>query len=80
SIYTKENDLFFSNNGVEKRLTNDKDEEKNPTFSPDSNYVAFTKNNNLYSINLASGKITQLTTDGNFTTLNGYASWVYYEE
>ncbi|SJZ35143.1 S9 family peptidase [Sediminibacterium ginsengisoli] len=79
-IVFKDNDLFFIQNGTEKRLTNDKDEEKNATFSPDSNYVAYTKNNNLYTYNLAAGKETQLTTDGTATTLNGYASWVYFEE
>ena len=80
SVTVKENDLFYTEKGVEKRLTNDKDEEKNPIFSPDSNYIGYTKNNNLYTYNLVTGKETQLTTDGNATTLNGYASWVYYEE
>lgn len=80
TIISKENDLYYLNNGSEKRLTNDKDEEKNPTFSPDSTYIAYTKNNNLYTCNLISGKETRLTTDGSDTILNGYASWVYYEE
>lgn len=80
SIMVRDNDLVYRNNGVEKKITNDKDEEKNPTFSPDSTYVAYTKNNNLYTYNLVTNKETQLTTDGTGTTLNGYASWVYYEE
>ncbi len=80
SVVYKSNDLFYRSNGIEKRLTNDKDEEKNPTFSPDSNYIAYTRNNNLFTYNLTSGKENQLTTDGSFTTLNGYASWVYWEE
>ncbi|MDE3235191.1 MAG: S9 family peptidase [Bacteroidota bacterium] len=80
SVYVKNNDIFLKKNGVEKKLTNDEAEEKNPTFSPDSNYIAYTKNNNLYTYNLSTGKEKQLTTDGNATTLNGYASWVYYEE
>ncbi|MBC7720708.1 MAG: DPP IV N-terminal domain-containing protein, partial [Pedobacter sp.] len=80
SVYTKDNDLFLRKNGEEKRLTNDKAEEKNATFSPDSNYIGYTKNNNLYTYNFAAGKETQLTTDGSFTSLNGFASWVYYEE
>ena len=80
SIISKDNDLFVKAGGVEKRITNDKAEEKNPMFSPDSNYVAFTRNNNLFTVNLATGKENQLTTDGTATTLNGYASWVYFEE
>jgi dipeptidyl-peptidase 4 len=42
--------------------------------------VAFTRNNNLYTINLATKKETQLTNDGTDVILNGYASWVYFEE
>ncbi|GAC1442177.1 MAG: S9 family peptidase [Sediminibacterium sp.] len=80
SVVVKDNDLFYRENGMEKRLTNDKEEEKNPVFSPDSNYIGYTKHNDLYTYNLLTGKETQLTTDGNSTTLNGYASWVYYEE
>ena len=33
-------------------------------MSPDGNYVAFTKNNDLYSINLQTKKLTRLTEDG----------------
>jgi dipeptidyl-peptidase-4 len=53
----------------------------NITFSPDKKWAAFTKkDNNLYLFNVADGKETQLTTDGSSTVLNGYSSWVYYEE
>lgn len=52
----------------------------NPTFSPDSSKVAYTKGNDLYVVDLASGKETRLTFDGSETVLNGYASWIYYEE
>jgi dipeptidyl-peptidase 4 len=53
----------------------------NITFSPDKKWAAYTKkDNNLYVMNVASGKESQLTTDGTATVLNGYASWVYYEE
>ena len=79
-IIEKDNDIFYKLGNDERRLTNDKAEEKNPTFSPDSNFVAYTKNNNLYTYNLTTNKENQLTTDGTATTLNGYASWVYFEE
>jgi dipeptidyl-peptidase 4 len=53
----------------------------NITFSPDKKWAAYTKkDNNLYIYNVAASKETQLTTDGSATILNGYASWVYYEE
>ncbi|MBS4063392.1 MAG: DPP IV N-terminal domain-containing protein [Chitinophagaceae bacterium] len=79
-IISKNNDLYLKMANEETRLTNNKDFEKNPTLSPDNQYVAFTRNNNLYTINLASKKETQLTFDGTDVILNGYASWVYYEE
>jgi dipeptidyl-peptidase 4 len=34
----------------------------------------------LYTYNFSTQQEKQLTTDGNFTTLNGFASWVYWEE
>ncbi len=80
-IVVKNNDLYYKNGEAnEIRLTNDSALEKNPTFSPDSNYVAYTKNNNLYVFDLASKKEKQLTFDGNDSLMNGYASWVYTEE
>lgn len=79
-IITNENDLFLNENGKSIRLTNDKDKEVNPTFSPDSNYIAYTKNNNLYIADLNTQQEKQLTFDGSETILNGYASWVYMEE
>jgi dipeptidyl-peptidase 4 len=56
-------------------------EARNLTASPDGKYFAFTKtDNNLYLMEIATKKISQLTTDGNDSVLNGYASWIYYEE
>lgn len=80
SLITKNGDIFLKNGSEEKQLTNDKAEEKNATFSPDSNFVAYTKENNLYTFNLKTNKETQLTTDGTKTILNGFATWVYWEE
>ena len=53
--------------------------EVNPTYSPDSSYCAYTMGNDLY-VRSSSGKVTRITTDGSDVILNGYASWVYYEE
>lgn len=80
SVSVKNNDLFYKNGSVEKQITFDKAVEMNPTFSPDSAYIAYTKNNDLYTYNLLTQKETRLTSDGSSTTLNGYASWVYWEE
>lgn len=52
----------------------------NPTFSPDSTMIAYTKGNNLYVMDVATGVHRALTTDGSDLILNGWSSWVYYEE
>lgn len=52
----------------------------NPTWSPDGTRIAYTKDNDLYSINVSTKEIVRHTFDGNALILNGYASWVYYEE
>lgn len=51
-----------------------------PTFSPDGLKVAFVWNRNLFVKDLESGKLTQITTDGNDQTINGITDWVYEEE
>ena len=48
----------------------------NLTYSPDSTKLAFTRNNDLYVIDIASGVETRLTFDGTDLIMNGYASWV----
>ena len=52
----------------------------NLTYSPDSTRLAFTRDNDLYVVDIASRVETRLTHDGSDLILNGYASWVYYEE
>ena len=49
-------------------------------FSPDGTRVAYVSNNNIYVEDVNSGKITQLTDDGNATIVNGTFDWVYEEE
>ncbi|MBR5184172.1 MAG: DPP IV N-terminal domain-containing protein, partial [Bacteroidales bacterium] len=56
-------------------------EVKNPTLSPAGDKVAFTDaSNNLGVWDAATGEVKKLTTDGTNVIMNGYASWVYYEE
>jgi dipeptidyl-peptidase-4 len=81
-LFTKENDLFhysvFSNEV--KKLTETEAVENNPTLSPDGMKVAFTKEHNLFVVDIESGAETQLTFDGSEVIYNGWASWVYWEE
>lgn len=53
---------------------------KNPKFSPDGSKFAYTQDGDLYVYDIAARKNKRLTTDGTDDILNGYASWVYYEE
>ncbi len=74
------NDLYYRNDTGYIRLTNSAAKEINPTFSPDSQSIAYTRANNLFVFNLKQNKEIQLTTDGNDSLMNGYSSWVYNEE
>jgi dipeptidyl-peptidase-4 len=78
--YLKNKNLYLRSGEQELQLTNDDALEVNPVVSPDGNYVAYTKNNDLYTVNLLTKKETRLTNDGSNLILNGYASWVYMEE
>lgn len=51
------------------------------TFSPQANQVAYVKENNLFYVDLISGKETQITFDGKKNEIiNGASDWVYEEE
>lgn len=52
----------------------------NLTWAPDSSRFAFTRDNDLYVCVKGSTDTLRLTYDGSDLILNGYASWVYYEE
>ena len=79
-LSVKDGEIFVKVNGVDKQITSDKKEKKNPTLSPDGQFVAYTQNNNLYTISVADLKLTAITNETTKGILNGYASWVYFEE
>ena len=78
--YIKDRDIYYKDVDVEVRLTNDTLTEVNPTVSPDGKFIAYTKKNDLYTVEIATKKETRITNDGSDVILNGYASWVYTEE
>lgn len=49
-------------------------------FSPDGSRIAYVSANNLYVEDAATGRIVQLTHDGNARIVNGTFDWVYEEE
>ena len=79
-VIVKNANLFLKENGMETQLTFDVAEEKNPTLSPDGKYVGYTKNNNLYTLGLSDKKEIAITNESTKGILNGFASWVYFEE
>lgn len=82
TLLNSNNDLYFYDfsNGAAKRLTNNADEEKEADFSPDGKMVSFVRGNNLFVLDMTSGKETQITDDGSEKFLNGILDWVYEEE
>ena len=49
-------------------------------LSPDASRVAYVRERNLYSEEVATGAITQLTSDGSEAVFNGIGDWVSEEE
>ncbi|WP_026712629.1 S9 family peptidase [Flavobacterium daejeonense] len=49
-------------------------------FSSDGNIIAYVSKHNIYTEDVTSGVITQLTFDGNEKIINGTFDWVYEEE
>jgi dipeptidyl-peptidase 4 len=74
---------FFLYNIVEKSLhpVNNFDSQKMlAQFSPDSKYIGYVKESNLFIADIENFKEKQLTLDGGNHILNGYFDWVYEEE
>ena len=82
TLLNSDKDLYFYDfsSGAAKRLTNNADEEKEADFSPDGKMASFVRDNNLFVVDVASGKETQITDDGSEKFLNGILDWVYEEE
>jgi dipeptidyl-peptidase-4 len=81
-LFVKEKTIFMFLREENKLLTliTTNETPQNPTFSPDGTKIAYTIGGNLFVFELNQQKPIQLTQDGSQDILNGYASWVYYEE
>lgn len=81
-VFRKDNNLhYFSiTEGELRQITDSEATENNPRFSPDGQKVAFTREHDLYVVDVQTGRETRLTHDGSELIYNGWASWVYYEE
>ena len=81
-LYVKEGDFYCLDTETKefRRLTHATAERKNPTFSPDGKHIAYTRDNDLYAIEVSGGKEIRYTDDGSDVVHSGWASWLYYEE
>ncbi|MEK8179393.1 S9 family peptidase [Flavobacterium buctense] len=72
---------YFLYNLETKKLTKVLEQVQEPTFSPDGTKIGFAQNNNLFIYEIASEKVTQVTSDGKKNSIiNGITDWVYEEE
>jgi len=63
-----------------KPVVSSEKEIEDPKFSPDGKWVSFSRDANLFAVNLASGETKTLTTGGSEEVLKGKLDWVYPEE
>jgi len=75
-------DIYYYKVGDKKarKVVSTPEFETDVRFSPKANYISYIREQNLYMMHLASGKETQLTTDGGGTIKNGMAEFVAQEE
>ncbi len=73
---------FYVYDIASKKITKVSDDfVQEPTLSPDGTKIAYGFENNLYVKDLASGKLEQITIDGEKNKIiNGITDWVYEEE
>jgi len=81
-LFPLNGDLYYYqlSSKTAKKLTDTSEFETDATISPTGRYVAFIRNQNLFVLDIASGKETQLTTDGGGEIKNGMAEFVAQEE
>lgn len=70
----------ISENKVSQLTKTPDKEEKESDFSPDSRYISFVRDNNLFVVDTTTLREKQITRDGDEKTLNGILDWVYEEE
>lgn len=75
-------DLYYFNVDQDsaKQLTNSEAFETDSRFSPQGNYVSFIRDQNLWVVNIKSGKETAITTEGGGLISYGMAEFIAQEE
>src|SRR5215831_358384 len=82
ALITLDHELFvltFADARVKKLTTSGGDKEE-ATLSPDASSAAFVRSNNLFLVDVSTGREIAVTRDGSAKILNGKMDWVYEEE
>ncbi|MBZ5676494.1 MAG: S9 family peptidase [Acidobacteriia bacterium] len=81
-LYSSGGDVFVIqvDTGKWTQLTKTSAAERDPKLSPDGKSVAFRRDWDLYTLDIASKRETRLTTGGSDTLRNAGLDWVYPEE
>ncbi len=81
-VFTHAGDLYVAgaDGSGTSRLTATPETEEIPDLSPDGQFVAYVRDNNLWVVDLDTGAERALTTGGADDHRFAKASWVYYEE
>jgi len=81
-LFPLNGDLYYYNLAKKqsKKLTNTPEFETDARFSPKGKYVSFIRAQNVYALNIATGKEIKLTNDGGGVIKNGMAEFVSQEE
>ena len=79
---TKENYYIFDRlKNTLSKLTKSKEKQQYASLNAEGDKAAFVQGNNLFWVDLNTGKETQITNDGAYNSIiNGAADWVYEEE
>ena len=82
ALLNYQNDLYYVRlDGTSAgRLTSSPQPEELARFSPDGQFVAFVRANDLFVVDIQTRTERALTRNGGERLLNGKADWVYYEE
>ncbi len=75
-------ELFLLDAGTARisRLTQDDGAERNVTFAPDGTMLAYTRGNDLFTLDVATSAEVRHTSSGCDTVYNGILNWIYMEE
>lgn len=72
--------LFDAKSTAVKNLVSGEQEIGDPKFSPDGQWVSFTRDYNIWAVNVTSGESHAVTSGGKESLRKGQVDWVYPEE